>query len=205
VLGGAQPDVHAELAAGGHERVAHVVAGIPQVAVGDLVQGLVAVLAHREDVGQDLGRVELVGQPVPDRDAGELGQGLDGLLPKAPVLDAVECPPEHPGRVLHGLLVADLGPARLQVGDMGPLVVGGDLEGGTRARGGLLEDQGDVLARQVRPLVAAVLGRLELARQPHEEPQLIGGEVQLLEEAAVPEVERHGGSPFTAGRARGRG
>src|SRR4029453_7377901 len=92
-----------------------------------------------------------------------------------------------------------------QVGDMGPLVVGGDLEGGTRARGGLLEDQGDVLARQVRPLVAAVLGRLELARQPHEEPQLIGGEVQLLEEAAVPEVERHGGSPFTAGRARGRG
>src|ERR671912_445180 len=37
VLGGAQPDVHAELAAGDHQRIAHVVAGIPQVTVAELV------------------------------------------------------------------------------------------------------------------------------------------------------------------------
>jgi hypothetical protein len=179
--------------------------GVTQVAVGDLVQGLVAVLAHREDVGQDLGGVELVGQAVPHRDAGVPGEGLDGLLPIAPVLDAVEGPPEHAGGVLHGLLVADLGPAGLQVGDVGPLVVGGDLERRARARGGLLEDEGDVLAGQVRPLVAAVLGRLQLGRQPQEEPQLVGGEVEFLEEAPVAKVERHDGPflslPASAGSA----
>jgi hypothetical protein len=38
---------------------------------------------------------------------------------------------------------------------------------------------------------AVWLSFLELARQPQEEPQLVGGEVELLEEAPVPEVERH--------------
>jgi hypothetical protein len=42
---------------------------------------------------------------------------------------------------------------------------------------------------------AVWLSFLELARQPQEEPQLVGGEVELLEEAPVPEVERHG-DPF---------
>jgi hypothetical protein len=53
------------------------------------------------------------------------------------------------------------------------------------------EIRGDVLARQARPLVAAVLGRLKVGREPQEEPQLGGGEVELLEEAPVPKVERH--------------
>ena len=83
----AQPDVHAQLAAPDQERIAHVVAGIAEVAVRDLRERLVAVLAHGQDVGQHLGRVELVGQPVPDRHAGVLGQRLDDLLVEAAVLD----------------------------------------------------------------------------------------------------------------------
>ena len=109
-LGGAQADVHAELGAADQQGVAHVVAGVAQVAVGDLRQRLVDELGHGQDVGEDLRRVELVGQAVPDRHAGVLGQLLDDVLPEAAVLDAVEDPTEDAGRVLHRLLVADLRP-----------------------------------------------------------------------------------------------
>ena len=49
----------------------------PRIAVGDLVQVLVAVLRHGQHIGQDLGGMQLVGQTVPDRHTRELGQGLD--------------------------------------------------------------------------------------------------------------------------------
>ena len=58
------------------------------------------VLAHGQHVGQDLGRVELVGQAVPDRHAGVVGQRLDDLLVEAAVLDAVVEPAEHARGVL---------------------------------------------------------------------------------------------------------
>ena len=148
--------------------------------------------------------MELVGQPVPDRHPGVLGQGLHGLLGEAAVLDAVEGAAEHPGGVLHRLLVPDLGAARLQVGDVRALVLRGHLEGGAGARRRLLEDQRDVLAGEARLLVAAVLGRLEVGGQPEQEPQLLGGEVELLEEAAVAKVERHG-MLLCSGGGRGDG
>jgi hypothetical protein len=69
--------------------------------------------------------------------------------------------------------------------------VRGHLERGPGARGGLLEDQCDVLAGQVLSLVAAVLGGLQVGRQLQEEPKLLGREVELLEEAPVAKVERH--------------
>ena len=187
----AQPDVHAELDPADHQRVAHVVARVAEVAVGDVAQVLVAGLGHRENVGQDLGGVELIGEPVPHRHPGELRQDLDVRLRGSPVLDPVKGAAEHPGGVLHGLLVADLGPARLQVGHVCALVLGGDLERGASPRRRLLEDQRYVLARQVRLLVAGILRGLEVGGQLEEEPQLLGSEVELLEEAAVAEVEWH--------------
>jgi len=41
------------------------------------------------------------------------------------------------------------------------LIVGGDLEGRTGAGGGLLEDQGDLLAGELFDLGTGVLGQLE--------------------------------------------
>jgi len=101
-------DVHAQLGADQQQRVAHVVARIAHVGVADLVQWLVAVLAHGHDVSDHLGRVVLVGQAVVDRHASVLRQLLDDLLPEPAVLDDVVQPPEHPSGVLHAFLVADL-------------------------------------------------------------------------------------------------
>ena len=108
-------------------------------------------------------------------------QDFHQLLAEAAVLDAVVHAAQHPGGVLHRLLVADLRAGRSQVGDVGALVVGGHLEGAAGAGGGLLEDQGDVLALQPLLLVAAVLGRFQVGRQLEQELELLGGEVQLLQ------------------------
>ena len=66
------------------------------------------MVPHREDVGQHLGRVPVIGEPVPDGDASVPAEGFDVGVRGAPVLDPVEHPSEHAGRVLDGLLVSDL-------------------------------------------------------------------------------------------------
>ena len=104
-LGRAQAHIHAQLAACHHQRVAHVVAGIAQIAVGDLVEMLVAVLHHGQDVADHLGGMELVGQAVPDRHTRKFAQNFHQLLAKAAVLDAVVHAPQHTGGILHGFLV----------------------------------------------------------------------------------------------------
>jgi hypothetical protein len=98
--GGGDTDVQAEQRAGHQQRVRRVVAGVTDVAEGHLFEWLVGVVAHGEDVGQHLGGMPLIGQPVPYRDAGVPAQDLGGLLGEPAVLDAVEHPPEYPGGVL---------------------------------------------------------------------------------------------------------
>ena len=92
--------------------------------------------------------------------------------------------------VLHRLLVADLRTAGREVGDVRALVLRRDLEGRAGPRRGLLEDHRDVLAGEAGLLVAGVLGRFEVGSELEQEAQLVRGEVELLEEAPVAEVER---------------
>ncbi len=74
-LRGGEADVDAEQGAGDEQRVGGVVAGIAEVAVGDLVERAGRVVAHGQHVGQHLGRMPLVGEPVPDRHARRSGPG----------------------------------------------------------------------------------------------------------------------------------
>ena len=121
------------------------------------------MLAHGQHVGQDLGRVELVGQPVPDRHAGELREHLHDVLVEAAVLDAVIQPAQHTGGVLDRFLVAHLRRLRVEIRHVGALVVGGDLEAAAGAGGGLLEDEADLLPAKVLDLGAGLLGAFRSA------------------------------------------
>src|SRR5260370_31482617 len=109
------------------------------------------MIADGHDVGEHLGGVPGVGEPVPDGDSRELAEDLDGFLGGPAVFDAVEYAAEDPGGVLHRLLVAQLGFPRAEVGDVAALVVGGYLERGPGPGRGLLEDQRDVAARRPPP------------------------------------------------------
>ena len=64
--------------------MAHVGARIADIGIFDLVDRLVAVLAHGHDVGEHLRRVIFVGQPVVDRHAGVLRELLDRLPGEEP-------------------------------------------------------------------------------------------------------------------------
>ena len=99
-------------------------------------------------IGQNLGGMIFIGQPVPDRHTGIGRQLFDDFLPESPVFDAVIHSAQNTGGVLHGFLMADLRTGGAEIGHMGTLVVGGHLKGAARAGGGFLEDQGDVFSRQ---------------------------------------------------------
>ena len=119
-------------------------------------------------------------------------QLLDVLLPEPAELDRVIHPPEDAGGVPDRFLVADLRSRRVQIGDVGSLVVGRHLEGAAGARRGLLEDQADVLAGQPLTLRPDGLLALQVAGEVEEEIGSPGGEVRELEEAAVSERRSHG-------------
>ena len=191
----AQADVAAHDRAHDQQRSAHVEPAVADEGVGNHVVGLVAGLVHGQKVGQHLGRVPFVGQPVVDRHPGMFGEGLDVGLVVAPVLDRVVHAAQHPRGVGDRLLVPQLRTGRVEVGHVRALVERRDLERRPGPGGGLLEDQRDLLARQPFALGAGVLGDLERLRQPQQVPQLSRGEVDLLEEAAVAQVERHGWLP----------
>ena len=183
--------VHAHQGAGDEQGVGHVVAGVAQVGQGDLVQGAAGVLDHGQLVGEHLGGVPLVGQAVPHRHARQVGQGLDVLLLLAAELDAVVEAAQHPGGVGHRFLVAQLGAGGVQVGHPGSLVVGGDLEGAARARGGLLEDQRDIASLQALHLAARFLVGFQPRRQIQQGLPLPGTEVQLPQETTTQQRHAH--------------
>ncbi len=139
--------------------------------------GLSAVFAHGQGVGDHLGRVEFGGQAVEHRHTGELGQFFDDFLLEATVFDGVVHPPEDAGGVFHAFFVADLRRHRVDVGDVGALVMGRDFEGAAGAGRGFFEDQRDVLALEVRALGAGVFGALEVAGQVQQVVQLASGVV----------------------------
>ena len=201
VGGGDQADVHAEEGPGDQKGVGRVVAGIPDVAEGDLLERLARVVPHGFDISQHLRGVPLVGQTVPDRHPGERGQQLDGLLGEAAVLDSVEHPTEYPGRVLDRLGTPDMGSLGTEVGHLRALVVRPDLEGAPRAGRCLLEDQGDIASDHTLTLIACTLLLAQLVGQIDQEEELLLREVHLLEQA--PPVQVHVARPHAASRTMG--
>ena len=143
--------------------------------------------------------MELVGEAVPHRYSGVVGQLLHARLPVSPVLDAVVQPPEHSCGVPDRLLRAEVGSGAVHTGDAGALVRGGDLERTAGTRRALLEDERDVAPFEAPDLGALALLPLEPSGEVEEVGKLLRREVGDAEEAAIPEIdvgghERAGGS-----------
>ena len=125
--------------------------------------------------------MELVGEAVEHRHPGVLGKLLHDFLAEAAVLNAVEHPPQHPGGVGDGLLLADLGAGGIQVGDAHAEIMPGHLEGAAGTGGGLLKDQGDVFALQHFMGNAGLFLGLELGGYIQEVGNFRRGEVQQFQ------------------------
>ena len=143
---GADAHVHAHLAAHHHQRVAHVEAASPGSSRRSGSR-LVAVLDHRQEIGQHLGGVPLVGQAVLHRHAGVRREVFDGRLAEP----RYSIPSNMRPNTRAVSFIDSLWPIcepRIQVGDVGALVVGRHLERAACTGRGLLEDQGDDPAGQ---------------------------------------------------------
>ena len=132
--------------------------------------------------------MELVGQAVPHRHTGVVGQIFHDALAVAAVLDAIEHPAQHPGGVGDGLLLADLAARRVEVGDFHAQVVGGDLEAAAGAGGGLLKDEGDVLAAQSVMADTGLFLGLQVGGEIQQALDLVGGVIKELQKAAVRKI-----------------
>src|SRR5262245_49958506 len=103
----------------------------------------------------------VIGQAVEHRDAGILRQRFYSGLTCSSVLDGIVHTSKDAGCVFERLFVTQLRAGRIEVGDVGPLVVTSHFERAAGARGGLLEDQTDFLAFEMSLLGAGILGALE--------------------------------------------
>ena len=90
--------------------------------------------------------MELVGQAVPHRDGGILGQFFHNFLSVTPVFNAVINRGQDPGGVGNGFLLADLRAGGIQIGNTHAQIVGCYFKRAAGAGAGLFKDQGNVLA-----------------------------------------------------------
>ncbi len=160
------------------------------------------VLPQREDVGQRLARVVLVGERVDDGPARSLGQLVDRRLREGAHHDRRGIAGERPRRVAERLASPELQLVGAQDEREHPEPLGRGREGDARARRGLLEEADDGVAAQrvdepVRPLLHRH-GEVEQRRQT------VRVEVRHAEEVVGDGRCVHGGheeAPFSRARA----
>ena len=151
------------------------------------------LLLHGQQIRQHLGGVKLVGQAVPDRDAGILGQLVHQLLAEPAVLNAVEHPAQDPGGVSDALLFTHLGAAGVQVCHAHPQIVPCHLESAAGTGGGLFKQQDNVLVLQIAVGNAAAFEPLELLGQVQQVSDFSGGVIEKLQKASASDIDWHGG------------
>ena len=178
--------IDAGLGAAHHQGVRHVVAAVAHV--NDLAAAYVAEsLAERHEVGEDLRRVGLVGEAVPDGDAGVFGEIDHGLLLEAAEEDAVVEAAEDAGGVLDALLVAEVRFMAAEILGVAALVLRGDDAGVAGTGGALLEDEDDVAAVEEVTADAGGLAGLERDGDVDKLGHLLVGEAVEGEKRAAAE------------------
>ncbi|EGE57166.1 hypothetical protein RHECNPAF_470049 [Rhizobium etli CNPAF512] len=191
----ADAHIHAEQAADDQQRMSHIRAGVADIGIFDLSNRLVAMFAHGHDVGDHLRRMIFVRQSVIDGHPGVFCQRLHAFLRRAAIFDRIIHAPQHPRRVLEGFLVANLRAGGIEIGHVGALVRAGDLEGASRSRRGLLEDQANFLAFQMLLFGAGVFGPLQVASEVEEVTEFPRRIVLHGQKRSIAQIEAHGLAP----------
>ena len=146
------------------------------------------MLADGQHIRQNLRRVEFVCQAVPDGNAGIFCQFLHDVLAEAAILDTVIQAAQNTGGVCDGFFFADLRACGIQIGDMHPEIIGGDLEGAASAGGGLFENQRDGFALQRVVGDVGLLLRLQLGGEIDQTCDLLRREVQKCQKVSALEI-----------------
>ena len=140
------------------------------------------MLADRQKVGEDLGGVELVGEPVVDRDARHSGELLDDLWPKPRYSMASYIRPRTRAVSFTDSFLPMCEPRRAEVGDVRALVVAATSKAQRVRVESFSKMRAMFFPRRCCCSERAHLARLQVARQVEEVEQLLGREVVDREE-----------------------
>ena len=175
--GSAGYKVHAHLGATDHEGVAHIIMGFARINQFSAFQRAEMLLDGKK-VGQDLGGVKLVGEPVPDGNACVFRQFLDQVLAVATVLNAVEHPTQYPCGIGDAFLFTHLRTRGIEIDGVHTQVGRRYLKGATGAGAGLFKKQGNALALVIPMGDARLLFGLIVGRQVEQIFNFLGGKIQ---------------------------
>ena len=139
--------VHAHLRTYDHVGIAHVVAGVSHINQLHAFQ-LSKMLANRQKVRQHLGRMELVGQTVPYRNACIFCKLFYDFLSVTAVFNSFKHPSQNACGVADALFFADLGAGRIKVGTSHAKIVCSNLKGAAGSRAGLFKNQCNIFSPQ---------------------------------------------------------
>ena len=124
--------------------------------------------------------MEFVGQAVPYRNAGILGQGFNHFLAVAAILNTVVHAPQHAGGVFNRLFMANLAAAGAEPGDASALVKCGNFERASGAGRVFFEDERDVFAGEMLNFNIVFLISFKPGRQLKQSGDFGGGKIEQL-------------------------
>ena len=178
-------EMHPELRADNHQAVAHIVSSVAredELTAFDIAE----MLADSHRVRKHLGRMVIVGQSVPDRNAGLVGQHFDCVLCVAAEFDPVVEAAEHQCGIFDRFFLAHLRIA--QERHVRSLVVSGDFERAARPGRRLFEQQDDVFSLQQIVSDPLLLVGFKLVRQVKQVQDFFGRIVEQRQKAASSQV-----------------
>ena len=166
-------------------------------------------LPDRHHVGQRLARMEVVGEPVDDRDVRGGGELVHVGLREGADHDPVEVAGENGARVLDRLAAPELQVAGREVERGAPQLEHPHLEADARPRRGLLKDHPERPALEVAVLDALALARFQPVGEVEDADQLVRVPVVHAQEVPPLELRRDhagilGGRDDAGARVSGR-
>ena len=150
------------------------------------------MFTHGQRIAEHLSRMPVIGQTIPHRNTGELRKNLNLFLLITAVFDTVKHAPQNASGISSRLLVSHLRTGRIEVGGVRTLIESCHLEGATRARRRLLEDQRNIAPLEVLDLDTILLRCFEFSCQINQRQPFGRSEVDFAEERTTMKSVRHG-------------
>ena len=127
--------------------------------------------------------MELIGEAIPDRNAGILRQVFHNILTVTTVFNAVIHTAQNTGGIGNTFFFADLASRRIQIGAVHSQIISGNLKRATGTGAGFFEDQGNVFPGTAGMRNACFPFCLQVGSQIKQGRDLSGGKIKKLQEA----------------------
>lgn len=173
-----------------HQRVADIIASIAYESQGQAFQKAEIFLDCLQ-IGQYLSWMPFVGESIPHRHTGIVGEVFDDILAETAEKDAVKHSAENTGAVGNGFFFAEVDILLSKIFCAAAFIANGDHCGTMRTGGGFLKDQADItpLEQGVLQVLPAAFALFKGNGQVHQPKHLSFTQVGQFQKAFILQVE----------------